>query len=79
MTANFVFLIRPLSVQKGFELQCEGVLREPMRVQRLFEAILAAAQIGQDLDAEVRIYNTSGEIAEVLELNRSKTRELMAA
>jgi len=79
MTANFVFLIRPLSVQKGFELQCEGILPEPMRVQRLFEAILAAAQIGQGLDAEVRIYNTHGEVAEVLELNRPNARELVLA
>lgn len=50
-----------------------------MRVQRLFEAILAAAQIGQGLDAEVRIYNTHGEVAEVLELNRPNARELVLA
>ena len=79
MTANFIFLIHPLSVQKGFELHCEGILPEPLRVQRLIEAILAAAQIGQGLDAEVHIYNTEGEIAEVLELNGHKTRELLAA
>jgi hypothetical protein len=38
-------------------------------VHRLFEAVLAAGQIGQGLDAEVHIFNTGGEVIEVLEMN----------
>jgi hypothetical protein len=73
MSAKFVFLIRPLSVEKGFELECDGILPEPMQVHRLIEAVIAAAQIGQGLCAEVQIFNTAGELAEVLELNGPKT------
>ncbi len=69
MSAKLVFLIRPLSLEKGFELECEGILAEPMRVHRLIEAIIAAAQIGQGSDAEMQIFNTDGQVAEVLELN----------
>jgi hypothetical protein len=79
MPAKFVFLIRPLSVEKGFELECEGVLQEPMRVHRLIEAVIAAVQIGQGLDAEVQIFNTAGEIAEVLDLDGPKTGALSHA
>lgn len=79
MSTPFVFVIRPLSLEKGFELECEGILPEPLRVHRLVEAILAAAQMGQGLDAEIRIFNTSGEVAEVLELNGPKTGQLLHA
>jgi hypothetical protein len=66
-------------VEKGFELECEGILGEPLRVHRLVEAIIAAAQIGQGLDAEIQIFNTAGEVTEVLELNGSKSGELVPA
>ena len=72
MSAKFIFLIRPLSVEKGFELECEGVMAAPFKVQRLIEAIIAAAQIGQGLDAEMHIFNSAGEVIEVLELNGQK-------
>jgi len=72
MPARFIFLIRPLSVERGFELECEGVIATPMEFHRLFEAILAAGQIGQGLEAEVHIFNTEGEVIEVLELNGQK-------
>ena len=75
----FTFLIRPLSVDKGFELECEGVMEEPLRVQRLIEAVIAAAQMGQGLDAEVQILNTEGQVAEVLELNRPIAEHLRHA
>jgi len=75
----FTFLIRPLSVDKGFELDCEGVMEEPLRVQRLIEAVIAAAQMGQGLDAEIQILNVEGEIAEVLELNGRKVEHLQHA
>ena len=77
MHASFAFLIRPLSLESGFALECEGILAEPLQFCRLFEAVLAAAQIGQDLDAEVKILNTEGEVAEVLEMHG--TRELLPA
>jgi hypothetical protein len=76
MSEKFDFLIRPLSVERGFELCCEGLLRDPLPFHRLIEAILAAAQIGQGLEAEIHIFNTDGEVAEVLELNRNAAAEL---
>jgi hypothetical protein len=79
MNTKFTFLIRPLSIEKGFELECEGILREPLRVQRLIEAVIAAVQIGQGLAAELQILDTQGELAEVLELNVAKCGELLAA
>ncbi len=79
MSAKCVFSIRPLAVDKGFELACEGLIPEPLRVQRLIEAILAAAQIGQGRCAEIWIFNTAGEIAEILELKESQTSELLSA
>ena len=72
MSAKFIFLSRPLSVEKGFELECEGVMAQPLQVHRLIEAIIAAAQIGQGLDAEMHIFNSAGEVIEVLELNGQK-------
>jgi hypothetical protein len=70
MAAPFVFQIRPLSVERGFALECEGILPKPLRVHRPIEAIIASVQIGQGLKAEVQIFNTAGEVTEVLELNR---------
>jgi len=48
-------------------LECEGIIPEPLRVHRLIEAIIASAQIGHGLDAEVQIFNTAGEVTRVLE------------
>jgi hypothetical protein len=75
----FTFLIRPLSVDKGFELECEGVMEEPLRVQRLIEAVIAAAQMGQGLDAEIQILDAEGRVVEVLELNGIRTERLQHA
>ena len=79
MTTPFVFLIRPLSLEKGFELECEGIIQEPLRVRRLIEAVIAAVQIGQGLDAEVQILNTEGQTIEVLNMNGAPVEELAAA
>ena len=68
--APFVFQIRPLTVEKGFELECEGIVPEPLRVHRLIEAIIASAQICQGLNAEIQIFNRPGEITEVMKLNK---------
>ena len=72
-------MIRPLSLEKGFELECEGILRDPLRVQRLIEAVIAAAQIGQGLDAEVQILNTEGQTIETLKVGATKPGLLLAA
>ena len=79
MNTPFVFLIRPLSIEKGFELECEGVIPEPLRVHRLIEAVIAAVQIGQGLDAEVQILNTEGRTIEILNIDGSKLLEPAAA
>jgi hypothetical protein len=79
MNAPFIFLIRPLSIEKGFELECEGIIPEPLRVHRLIEAVIAAAQIGQGLDAEVQILNTEGSTIEVLSIDGAKSLDRVAA
>lgn len=78
MTTPFIFLIRPLSVEKGYELECEGVLPDPLRFGRLFEAVLAAGQIGQDLDAEVQICDTVGSVVETMEIQKPRKAQLAA-
>jgi hypothetical protein len=40
---------------------------------------IAAAQIGQGLEAEVQIFHTAGEISEVLELQGPRAKELLHA
>lgn len=79
MSEKFELRIRPLSIERGFELECEGLTPDPLRVHRLIEAILAAAQIAQGLRAEIQIFNTDGEVAEVLELNAPKGETLWPA
>ncbi len=71
MSASCVFQIHPLTVDRGFELECEGILPKPLQLQRLIEAVIAAAQIGQGLDAEIRIFDSTGGVAEVLELKNA--------
>jgi hypothetical protein len=68
MTAQFVFHIRPLSIAEGFEIDCEGVLRDPLRTERLFEAVAHAAQLGRGLGAEIQILDPEGVPVEVLNL-----------
>ena len=79
MHPSFVFLIRPLSIEKGFELECEGIIEEPLRVRRLIEAVIAAAQIGQGLSAEVQILDTEGQTVEVLNMDCSRVPDRLAA
>jgi hypothetical protein len=68
MPAKFVFCIRPLSIEEGFELDCQGLLRTPVRRERLVGALLVAAQLGRDLEAEIQILDCTGAVAEVLPL-----------
>lgn len=70
MPETLVFLIRPLSLESGFELSGEGVMDAPLRVERLFEAVVIATQMGQGLDFVIQILDVAGEVAELLELRR---------
>jgi len=68
MHAPFAFQIRPISLEEGFEVECEGIIDQPFRCQRLYEAIITAAHVSHDLDAEVEIYDSSGVLVETLPL-----------
>jgi len=70
----FTFEIRPISLEEGFHLRCEGVLGQDTRHSRLIDAIVQAAQLGRDLDGEIRIYDSLGLIAEVLPLPVTASR-----
>ncbi len=69
MPARFIFQIRPISVEEGFEIECEGVLRDPLKTDRLFEAVAKAAMLGRDLHAKIQILGLDGLPVEVLNLD----------
>jgi hypothetical protein len=52
MRDPFIFQIKPITMNEG--LLCEGIMDEPLPVERLFEAVLLASQLGQGLDFEIR-------------------------
>ena len=64
----FIFQIRPVSLEKGFDLSCEGLLEHEVRKPRLIEAVDHAVQLGRDLDGEIQIFDVAGRVAEVLPL-----------
>ena len=68
MPAKFIFQIRPLTIEKGFEIDCDGILRDPLKTDRLFAAVAKAAMLGRDLDAEIQILGLDGLPVEVLKL-----------
>jgi len=70
MPEKFVFEIRAISIEVGYELSCEGLMEAPLRVERLFEAVVLAATLGQSVDFEIRILDVEGREAEVIALNR---------
>jgi hypothetical protein len=57
-------------MEEGFELNCEGIMDRPLRVDRLFEAVVLATELGQDLSIEIQILDVGGATAEVIALNR---------
>ena len=65
----FTFQIRPVSLEKGFELSCEGILAQPVRHRPLLNAIVHAAQLGRDLNGEIRIYDRKGRLVDTLPLH----------
>ena len=64
----FVFQIRPVTPDEGFDLSCQGVFASDVRHQRLIDAIVQAAQIGRDLNGEIHIYDSEGRVTAVLPL-----------
>lgn len=69
MRESFVFQIRTLSIEEGFELSCEGVLEHPVRPVRLIEAIICATQMAKDLRARIEIFDSCGVLVETIDLN----------
>lgn len=65
---SFIFQIRPVSLEKGFDLSCEGLLRDEVREPRLVDAIVHAVRLGRELDGEIQIFDVEGHVAEVLPL-----------
>ncbi len=65
---SFIFQIRPVSLEKGFDLSCEGLLKEDVREPRLIDAVVHAVQLGRELDGEIQIFDVEGCVAEVLPL-----------
>lgn len=57
-------------MDEGFELACEGIMEAPLRVGRLFEAVVLATQLGQNLNFEIQIFDVDGQKAETIELQR---------
>ena len=58
-------------MSEGFEVDCDGILERPLRIGRLFSAVAVAAQLGRDSGGEIRIFDVSGEVVEVLPLPNS--------
>ena len=68
MSEKLVFQIRALSMEEGFELVSEEMLRDPLKRNRLYEAVVAAVELGLGHEAEIQIYDSEGLVAEVLAL-----------
>jgi hypothetical protein len=66
-------------MEEGFALACEGIMEHPLRVERLFEAVVLATNMGQNLNFEIQIFDVAGEVAEVLELKRPPAIESVMA
>jgi hypothetical protein len=65
------FEIRPLSLEDGFSISCNGVLQENARRLRLIDAIVHAVQLGRDFEGSIQIFDASGKLSEVLPLPRT--------
>ena len=74
-----IFQIRPLTLEQGFDLACEGVLAESSRHGRLIDAVVRAVQLGHNLRAEIQIFDCDGRVAEVIPLPASPSRAAQAA
>lgn len=66
---HFHFQIRPVGqAEQGFELSCEGIFPNAVHHPRLIQAVIHAVQIGSHLNGDIRVYDCTGELAEVLPL-----------
>ncbi|MEA3210761.1 MAG: hypothetical protein QOE70_3818 [Chthoniobacter sp.] len=70
MREKFDFQIRPLSLEEGFEVVCDGIVEHPNRVKRLFRAVVLATQLGKHLNFQIQILDVDGQKAGVIERNR---------
>src|SRR5687767_9656759 len=71
---SFIFRIQPISLEKGFTLSCDGVLRDDLRHRRLIDAVVQAVQLGRHLDGEIRIFDAEGRVADILPLPPRATK-----
>jgi hypothetical protein len=62
------FQIRPVSIDQGFELSCEGLIEASVPHRRLIDAIVQAVQMGRDFTGSIHIFDGEGKVAEVLPL-----------
>jgi hypothetical protein len=79
---SFKFLIQPIGLDAGFELSCEGILPDAIHHQRLIDAVIHAVQIGYHLDGQIHVFDSEGQLAEILPIRweeKSRLPELLAA
>jgi hypothetical protein len=70
---GFTFQIRPVTIEKGFVLSCEGILREERIHRRLVDAVVDAIMLGRELEAELQIFDADGKVAEIFQLRPSRS------
>lgn len=66
-----IFEIRPIDFDQGFTISRKGLPQISVRRLRLIDAIVHAALLGRDLDGEIRIFDTKGDLSEILPLPRT--------
>ena len=75
---SYHFQIRPVgALGQGYELSCEGVFRRRVMHQRLIEAVIHAVQVGHRLPGEIQVFDSQGQVAEVLPLRCAQPVEVM--
>ena len=70
----FVFQVRPVSLRQGTALTCEGVLKDPVHHTRMIDAIIHAAQLGQEMEAEIHLFDAQGKLLEILPVPHHRLR-----
>ena len=63
------FHIRPVGdLEQGFELTCDRFFSHRVHHQRLFEAVIHAAQVAGGLAGEICVHDCEGDLVETLPL-----------
>lgn len=70
MREKFIFQIRPISFEEGYELTCAGIIDQPVRAGRLIETVVLATTLGECLEFEIQIFDVDGERSDIIELRR---------